>query len=315
MAASGNMAEPDHMTEEQGRMFGAESLRRMRLFAERYRIMFTALGALLLLAGLIWSLTSQDVTWSRLHILPWLPYLLGLGLCSFLASAKSLQVSAHMARTDIGDRASLAYIASANLAELLPLPGGALLRTLAIRQAGASLGRSSSVILLSAVLTLALSLALAGGALGGLGYLVGWLLLAAGGAVSIALVFLIARISALPVAGYALALRLVLLGLSGLRLLCALHLLGEAASLLDAVLLSVSITAGTAVSLIPSGIGVSEALAAGLATLTTTAPALALLAVVLNRLVTLALSGVVILVTGVTHRRSALPEPGLGAGS
>lgn len=278
-------------------------LGRLRAFSSNHRGAFTVLGVGLFAAGLGWALMhAPSQLWQDLKPTPWLFYLLGLAACSLLASAKSLQVSAQMVQSDVRDGASLVYVSTANLLELLPLPGGALTRAIAIRQGGASITNSGMAILLSAGLTLALTLVICGLALVALQHTIGWAVLVTGLAASGVITFGIARMSRGSIAAKAVLIRLVLFAFSVLRLYCALQLLGEAASLVGAALMSVAITAGTAISLVPAGMGVSELLAGGFATLTETAPALAILAVAANRVMTLVTSGIVCLIAGGTLR-------------
>ena len=99
-----------------------------------------------------------------------------------------------------------------------------------------------------------------------------------------------------------LALRLVGVALSGLRLTCAFYIIGQTIHYADAFPFAFASILGTASSLAPAGLGISEALAAAIATLSGIGSAAAFLAVGINRIVGIAISGIL---TGIISLRSA----------
>ena len=97
------------------------------------------------------------------------------------------------------------------------------------------------------------------------------------------------------------AVRFVTLAVTVLRLIVAFATLGEDLGWIEAALYAVAPTLGTAVGIVPAGLGINEAIAAGLATLVAGSSATAFLAVALNRALGLAV-GAGLVLGGSTRR-------------
>ena len=71
----------------------------------------------------------------------------------------TLRLTAAALGREIRLRAALHTVAAANVAELLPLPGGAMVRGAALMRAGAGAGESARLVTLTALLTLSMTVA------------------------------------------------------------------------------------------------------------------------------------------------------------
>lgn len=249
-------------------------------------------GLLLLLMGVGWAVTSLDLAWQDLS----LPYLLAnlvlLTPVLLIIAAWSFQVTASAAGQSATLGQALSIVAHANVAELLPLPGGAMVRGAALVDAGASAGLAAKLVFLTALLTLGLTVAVSSVALVVLDHaLWGWLTLASLIGVGITL-WVLARHAEPRLLVGMVGLRLLSLAVTAARLVLAFGALGQAISYVEGALYAVAPTMGAAVGIFPAGLGLNEAIAAGLATLIASSPATAFLAVALNRLLGLAVGAV-----------------------
>ena len=92
------------------------------------------------------------------------------------------------------------------------------------------------------------------------------------------------RTGGLACAAGLLALRIGMLGIVALQLLLCFRALGADAVLADAALHAIAPVVGSAVGIVPGGLGVSEAIGAALALLASASPAMAFAALALNRI-------------------------------
>jgi hypothetical protein len=267
-------------------------------------------GLILLLAGAIFvvgivlsfrglDLTAADVVWWPIAVLA----IVGTPLTILLYAAELRA----MARC-LDDRAGLSWARSvrvvviATAANILPLPGGALVRVQALSSGGAGLAKATAINLIAAVLWLGAAIALAGGAALAHVPLVGTLALVGGG---LAIVVGIAAVR--PVAArWAPSSVAVLLGvevattlLHAAKLLLALVALGIAAGLSDALVLGVAGPLSAAAGIFPSGLGLAELLSALLAPVVALSAAAGFGATALVRLVGLVSTAPLALFLGV----------------
>jgi hypothetical protein len=203
----------------------------------------------------------------------------GIGL---ILLARSSQLSIPLGKaTVIG--------ANAYLAELLPLPGGAIVRIDALMKAGGTIRQSSALVVSTAVLWISLGMAGAGLSLVSTGLFVAFPLALIGAGLAIAILTWLWRL-----AGPALAIQTLIHRLTGI-ILIALRLKFAFAALYISMELSETMPfvlaglVGSASSIAPSGLGISESLA-GLAasSISEFKPEIAFLAVGLDRVICLA---------------------------
>jgi hypothetical protein len=241
--------------------------------------------------------------WSSARSLPevgtlrWLPLsmvaVLGVPATMLLNSAEYLLAGRMLGlRPGWGDAVQVSLQGTA--ANLLPLPGAALVRMRYLMGDGATAGRASTATLVVGVTWLGTSLAVAAAAIVtvrtglGLAFLVGGAALLAGGWFMLTRVAVAdrVRLGALLVAIEAIA-----VAVQAARYLLVFTALGIDASAGQAAALAVSVAAAAAVGLVPGGLGLREALAGALAPLVGLEAGAGLLAVALDRVV-----GLVVLV-------------------
>lgn len=218
--------------------------------------------------------------------------LLALGPVSVLYAGVGLVLMARAAQTDVPIGKATVIASYATLAEVLPLPGGAIVRAGALVSGGVSVGKSSVLTLVLAGLWI--SLAAAGSGLALLSHETSAtlpLLL-----VGLAGVFicgaLLLRQAGVGVTALTVIHRLSGMGLIALRLKLTFLSLGVSVALSDTLPFALANIAGSAASIAPSGLGISEVLAALVAGSVKVAPAAAFLAVGIDRLVCLGASAI-----------------------
>lgn len=246
-------------------------------FVARRRRLMLALATILFVGGFVWSLDAAQIDLARIA---W-QWLLASILFGFVGVALagfelSLCASAVGKRFPIAEATRLSSVGM--LSNLLPIPASALVRGGGLVAKGASIAESGRILLYVGLLRLAVAGVITGLALKSLPIVSGSVLASA------ALFALIARSGGLVAAIGLLVLRIAMLGLVTLRLLLCFWALGAHAVLYDAALHAIAPVVGSAVGLIPGGIGVSEAIGAGLAMAVAQSPAMAFAALACNRL-------------------------------
>lgn len=174
--------------------------------------------------------------------------------------------------------------AYAYLAELLPLPGGAIVRTGALMNAGGGLRRSSALVLLTAILWVSLAMVGAGLTLFSVSLPLALPLMLVGTTFVLAIYAWLWTTASAAIATQTLAHRIMGILLVALRLQFAFASLHTPIHFLDAMPFTLAILLGSASSIAPAGLGVSESLAALAATTSAYPPETAFLAVGIDRL-------------------------------
>jgi hypothetical protein len=250
----------------------------------------SALGAALLIGGVVYSVRRLGIGWRDVNALPLLINLLLVQPAIVALAAITLRLSGRAVGADIRLAPATRAVGYATFAEILPLPGGALIRGAALMRAGADLGGAASIVTATALLSLALIVFIASAAL--------WLLgsphvvpvLLAGLAGTLLFAWRILRRAGLPLTLGITAIRLATISAGAVSVLLALGALSAPASLGEALVISVSGTLGSVVTIVPAGLGISESIAAALASMTSIAPAAAFLALALHRTLALVAS-------------------------
>ena len=280
-------------------------LERAKAALARFRVPLFAAGLALFAAGLWWSVSKLELSWSDLnpfYLAALAVILVPLGIAY---GAINFMVMTRAAGLNIPFSSAFTTTCIAQFAAILPLPGGALVRGGAMMARGSSMGGAASHVTVNAVLWIACAAMAAGLSLGtfaGSAHPIAIMLTAGGVIGAAACVMWLTRKSSAKNAAGILALRLVGVALSGLRLTCAFYIIGQTIHYADAFPFAFASILGTASSLAPAGLGVSEALAAAIATLSGIGSAAAFLAVGINRIVGIAISGIL---TGIISLRSA----------
>jgi hypothetical protein len=261
----------------------AVPLQSARNLAVQWRRPLIAGALVLFLAGTVWSFAGLGLKLAEIDLVAMAILVLPVGLLQLAYSATSLVLLARTAGVRIGFADAMRASARAQMAEALPLPGGAIVRTAALVAAGSPPTRSAALVIGTALLWIALASAAAGVMLITPVPLAGWTLLGGGIAVSLAALVHVARLGGLANAALTLLQRIAGLGVAALRVALAFAAVGAAVSLSETLPYVLAAIAGSASSLVPGGLGVSEALGALMAGLVRASPESAFLALAVSR--------------------------------
>lgn len=252
-----------------------------RSFIARRRRIMLALATILFVAGFAWSLDAADIAFGAIawH---WLLGAVVLGFGGVVLNGLELSASAAAIGRRFPAHEAVHLSSVGILSNLLPVPASALVRGGALVSKGATIAESGRILLYVGLLRLSVAGMFTGAAL--LSGPLGLLIIAASALCSAVLFVLIARVGGVLAVFALLALRVGMLAIVAAQLLLGFWALGAAASLIDAALHSIAPVVGSAVGIVPGGLGVSEAIGAGLAVLAAASPAMAFAALALTRL-------------------------------
>lgn len=271
----------------------------LRGFRDRWKWPLQLIMGSVLLIGLLWAaesldLAERDISGSALAMLALVavPAAVAHNVWSMVELGRAFSIS-------IAAKTALRSAAWSQVVELLPLPGGAVVRTSLLVQNGVKLGRSAELVMLLALMWTSFGLLGAGISLRG--HHAGAQGLVAIGAVAVLALCLAVwiRFSG-QTAVRALLLRLLGMGIVAFRMQCAFAVIGIVLPISGAFGFAAAAIAGNSASIAPGGLGLSEGIAALLATQIEVSAAAAFLAVALSRLVGLALNMLIVV---------ALPSP------
>ncbi|WP_425410818.1 lysylphosphatidylglycerol synthase domain-containing protein [Hyphococcus sp.] len=214
-----------------------------------------------------------------------------------------MQLTARAIDQRVGFRKACTISAIGRIAEILPLPGGAMVRGAALVRAGAGWGESAMIISLTAVLTLSMAAALAGVPLIMSGGNLGYIVFTAGAAGALMSAGWMIRRSGIGVTVAMLVSRIAIIALGVVHIDVAFNAIGVDVKIIDAALFVVASSLGGSLSIVPAGIGLSEAIAAALAMLVDIPSGAAFLAVAIVRMCSLAVNGLVATLAGIGERQ------------
>lgn len=260
--------------------------RQLQRRAHAWRNPILALAAVAFAAALAVSIDHLQVGFEDIEIVPLAILLVVLGPLHTAYSASNIVVMGSAARAPIPFRPAMRINVYAQLAELLPIPGGAIVRAGAMMRAGATAARSTEIILAFSLMWIACAAVGAGLALmtGAAGQLI--LLAGALGVLSV-FAWTWTRLGA-AIAVTALALRTVGLMLVAVRMIVCFAVIGMTIDASAGFGFAFATILGSAASLVPAGLGVSEALSTLMAGPIGVNPAAAFLAVAIGRITGLA---------------------------
>ena len=267
----------------------------MFAWIKSYRTPLTIIIGALFIVGLFWSFRAMSIDLGQLHYQPALVTFVFLGPLGIAYGAVGLVLLARVAGTRIAFSSAWSMAGYAQLAESLPIPGGAIVRTVALKNSGTNTTKSLVLVTGAAVLWVAMSMVGAGITLLASENFAAAIFLLTGGAIILPILsWMISQ------AGMIVAMQIVLHRLIGLILMCIRMLLAFA--IIDmvvpfktALFFSFANIAGSASALTPAGLGVGEAIAAAMAALVQITPAAAFLAIALNRIISLASCATVVM--------------------
>lgn len=254
-----------------------------RLLA-RWRGPIVGAALVLFLAGTVWSFLGLGLSLTQIDLFALAALTVGMGFVTLAYSAASLVLLARTAGATLGFGEALKASARAQIAEALPLPGGAIVRTATLVNAGVPAARSAALVVGTAFLWIALAALAAGAILVPRAPLAGWGLLCGGAAVAAAALAHVARLGGPANAALTLLQRVMGLGLAAVRLWLSFAVIGAAAGLFDTFPYVLAAIAGSASSVVPGGLGISEALGALMASAVHDSAQSAFLAVAVNRI-------------------------------
>lgn len=256
---------------------------------ERFRNYGIA-GALMVFAiGLAWSLHETPNLGDKFRLGPVL-LLLAIGApTSTVLNAVEMYAVSRIAGGPMTWRTSFELTIFSSAANMLPLPGGGIAKLAAMKAHGVGYGIGSAMILLTFAIWGGLAFLYSGAAfillgearLGGLFALCGSVLLAACG-------IGFARFAKWKLVLVIAAMRIVSFPLEAFRYLLALLAVGASISFLQSSIYVVATVIGSAVVFVPSGLGISEAVAALLSTFIGVSAGVGFVAATLGRIVRLA---------------------------
>jgi len=257
-----------------------------------YRGWIIAIAGLAFVVGVAVSINSLALTWSDiapgyilLSAFVIVPIALSYGALNFIILARGAGQSVPFAR-------ALKVSCVASFAEFLPIPGGAMVRGGAMMQQGSGATDAAAHVMINALLWVACA-AIAAAAAIGLDNPASWPIGLAGLTGVILCTLWLWNKAGAAIALLAIVMRVIGLAIAGARILAAFLAIGIAASFFEIYPFVFAAILGSAASIAPGGLGISEILAATIATLSTISSQAAFIAVALNRVIGLVISGVI----------------------
>jgi hypothetical protein len=277
--------------------FGASGLRARAAAARRWldsnRNSLFVFSLTIFVAGMAWSISELHLDPARIDLVAVAVLLLLFGPGTVIYAAVGLTISAQAVGTRMPFRRAFRFAAAAGLAEALPVPGGALVRGAALVRSGASMAGSAWIVMLAAILWVALAAMAAAAGLMAHGSPAAPAVGLSGTAGAALCIIWIARRASLRCAMVMTFHRLVGLAISLARIIIAFLAVGLVVDPAASAVFTFASILGTASSIAPAGLGISEALAAAMAGAVAIDPAYAFLAVGLNRILALAANAVI----------------------
>lgn len=256
-------------------------------------------------AGLIWSLQVFPGSVHTLQVWPLSILLFACVPLTTVLNVAEFQMMSRMAGARVDWAQSFETTIYASAANMLPLPGGVIARVAALKAHGATVRFGSLIVVLFAGIWGAIAFCYSGAWLAVLGHQqLGGLFASAGIGLLTVLSIAAIRIKPQPpLILYAFVIRVGSLLVDVLRQMLAIWALGVFIGFGEASVFSVSSFVGSAVSIVPAGLGVREIVVAALSPLIALPVAVGFLSAAVNRAVGMA--GLIILAFGLTLRRGA----------
>lgn len=244
------------------------------------------LAVALFIGGIALSIYHQPDIFSNLA---WRPLVVLMAFAvpiNILLNALEFRLSARLINRNVGFGKALEITVIGSAANMLPLPGAALARLVGLKAAGGSYREGAAVTGLIALVWLGAALTVAGAAIALLDDdLLGPLFIAAGIIVMVVALAAMVRISRdWPLSFLTATVKVLFVALDATRLYLCLIGLGIDANYLQASAFVVAGVVGAAVSIVPAGLGIREAVSAALAPVVGLAASIGFLAASLNHL-------------------------------
>lgn len=280
---------------------------RIKSALSAWRVPILVLALIGFAAGCAFSLQNLEISPSAIDRNALLAIVLLLIPASIAYGAINLMLMGHAAKVRIGFASAVKISVFSNVAEILPLPGGAIVRAAALIKAGSSKTHSGELVIAFSLLWICTAGAGAGLALIDLGW-PAFAVLGASLAGALSICGWLTWRFGFMIAATAAALRILGVGLVAMRLMLAFLAIGVGVTWLNSAIFAFATILGSAASIVPAGLGISEGLSSLVAHPAGVLPAAAFLATALNRLLGLAVNIAVAAVYLLQERRPK-PEP------
>ena len=259
--------------------------------------------------GVIYSYRAQPEIFSNLSLAP-LVAIAAIGIpATVYLNALEFQLTAKLIRRPFNLAQSAEITVIGSVANMLPIPGGTMVRVAALKSAGASLKAGTAATLLVSVLWIGIAFIYSGLWVFGLGdalwprlgpaFIFGGI---AALAVSVALCFTLTENKS--VVAYLALNKMALVLVDATRMYLCFRVLGLDGTFAQASVLTVSSVMGAAVSIVPAGLGIREGVAALLGPVVLLAASSAFLSTSLNRIVGLSVMAPFAVFLGMRKSRS-----------
>lgn len=267
------------MVERFHRIFARINRNRARL-----QIPLLLLALVIFIGGAAVSIRELSLDLSEIHYGPLLALAIIIAPLAIIYSAVNMMLMGKAIGVPIALVSGIRISVFAQVAELLPIPGGAIVRTAALMKGGGGGLQSTGIVLAFALLWIALAAVGGGVALMGHAYF-GETLLATGAIAGLLINLWLGIKFGWAVALSASVLRALGLGLVVIRMVIAFAVLDQALDWADAFGFAFGVILGSAASILPAGLGIGESISALVAIPLAVDPAAAFLAVAISRLV------------------------------
>jgi hypothetical protein len=254
----------------------------------------------LFLGGLVWALTSTPDLLSRINLAP-LPLLVLIGApVAVVLNAIELHGTCRLSGAPMKWRTAVEVTVYTNAANMLPLPGGMITRIAAMKAHGLDLRTGSSLTVLSFGLWGGTAFLYASAALFWLGpALLGVAFAAVGAAALAGCILAFASKGHWQLLRFILVLKLVALPIMTARTMLAMAAVGASIGVVQAAIFVVAPIVGSAVSIVPAGLGVNETVFALLSPAVHVEPQIGLVSAAIGRVAWMAgliITGLLLLV-------------------
>lgn len=268
----------------------------MKAFGKTYRLAILSVVGLAFIIGLIFSIKALNLSLSDIHILPLLGVLFMTQPLLVLFNSLEFKLCGDAISVDMPLSDAALVSTGGTIANILPLPGGLLLRGGILAKRGASVKNAGLILFYAALLWMAMALLVSA-------FFINLpnsaFIFAAAGIILTGIASLaILKMSSPFITAKFLSVRIIMLALLTLQLKLCFDGLGYETSFSGAAVYVVSGIAGTVVSIIPAGLGIVEGFGAVLAKIEGTSAAAAFLVLSLHRLFGLASSGLYLAILG-----------------
>ncbi len=255
------------------------------------RIAF-ALAALVFAAGLIASFIATPDLFSNISWTPFLVVMFVAVPISIILSALEMILTGRLLRQGFSFTQAIKISILGGAANMLPLPGGTVVRVAALREKGAPVADGLRATVIAGAIWLGVAFVFSGLWMLGFSVVTGSLMSFLG-AITLAtgFIFGLRAYSNPDVLSQIALVKLSATVLEAVQIMLCLQALGIVADFAVAATLSVSGVVGSAVSIVPAGLGVREIVSASLASVIGLTAAYGFLAATLNRIASLTILG------------------------